>query len=59
MALHHNDPLPRVHEDHVININNLRIRGGPLSLLSSPRIAVFGGSTVEDWVLPERQTWVQ
>jgi lysophospholipase L1-like esterase len=59
MPVHHNDLLPRVHEDHVININKLGIRGEPPSLLSSPRIAVFGGSTVEDWVLPERQTWVQ
>jgi hypothetical protein len=59
MAVHHNDLLPGVNEDHVININNLGIRGEPPSPLSSPRIAVFGGSTVEDWVLPERQTWVQ
>ncbi|MBV9982245.1 hypothetical protein, partial [Bradyrhizobium sp.] len=59
MAVHHNDLIPRVHEDHVIDINNLGIRGAPPSLLSSPRIAVLGGSTVEDWVLPERQTWVQ
>jgi lysophospholipase L1-like esterase len=59
MVVHHNDLLPRVHEDHVISINNLGSRGEPPSLLSSPRIAVLGGSTVEDWVLPERQTWVQ
>jgi lysophospholipase L1-like esterase len=59
MAVHHNDLIPRVHEDHTININNLGIRGELPSSLSSPRIAVFGGSTVEDWVLPERQTWVQ
>ena len=59
MAVHHNDLIPRVREDHVIDINNLGIRGEPPLLQSSPRIAVLGGSTVEDWVLPERKTWVQ
>jgi lysophospholipase L1-like esterase len=59
MAVHHNDLLPRVHEDHVISINNLGSRGEAPTPLSTPRIAVFGSSTVQDWVLPERQTWVQ
>src|SRR5947208_2825899 len=56
MAVRLNDLVPRVHEDHVIYTNNLGIRGAPPSLLSGPRVAVFGGSTVEDLALPERQT---
>jgi lysophospholipase L1-like esterase len=58
IAVHHNDLIPRVKEDHLIEINNLGLRGQSPSLLSSPRIAVFGGSTVEDWVLPEQRSWV-
>jgi hypothetical protein len=34
--------------------NSLGMRGEPPSVLSKPRIAVFGGSTVEDWVLPDK-----
>ena len=59
IAVHHNNLLPRVHEDHVITINNLGGRGEAPTAFSTPRIAVFGSSTVQDWVLPERQTWVQ
>jgi lysophospholipase L1-like esterase len=59
MAVHLNDLVPETHEDHVININRLGLRGEPPSLLAGPRIAVFGGSTVEDWALAEHRTWVQ
>jgi hypothetical protein len=59
MAVRLNDLAPRVHEDHVIYTNYLGIRGASPSLLSSPHIAVLGGSTVEDLALPEQQTWAQ
>ena len=59
MTVRLNDLIPLVHEDHVINVNNFGIRGEAPSLISTPRIVVFGGSPVEDWVLPDRQTWVQ
>jgi lysophospholipase L1-like esterase len=59
MAVRLNDLVPRAHEDHVININNLGARGELPSPLASPRIAVFGGSTVEDWALSDRQSWAR
>jgi hypothetical protein len=59
MIVHHNNLVPHVSDDHVIEINRLGLRGVLPSLDSKPIIAVLGGSTVEDWVLPEQKTWVK
>ena len=59
MEVRHNNLLPNVKEDHRLIINRLGIRGKLPTYGANPKIAVFGGSTVEDWVLPNSQTWVK
>lgn len=57
--VHHNDLLPNVEKNHRFVVNRYGIRGELPTFGSDPKIAIFGGSTVEDWVLPNSQTWVQ
>ena len=52
-------PKAKVPEDHTIIVNRLGIRGATPAFGAGPKIAVLGGSTVEDWVLSERNTWPQ
>jgi len=59
MTVRTNDFLPNVSGDHVLTVNRLGIRGAMPPSGASPRIAVLGGSTTEDWVLAEDETWVQ
>ncbi len=57
MIVRTNDLLPHVTGDHVITINELGLRGEPPRRGANPLIAVLGGSTTEDWVLPDERTW--
>lgn len=59
IAVRHNDLLPFVDRDHTISINRLGLRGEVPPPSASPKIAVFGGSTTEDWVLEDSATWVK
>lgn len=59
IAVRTNSLLPQVSGDHVLTVNRLGIRGAMPPLGATPRIAVLGGSTVEDWVLAEHETWAQ
>lgn len=52
-------PIEKVPEDHTILVNRLGIRGAMPALGAKPKIAVLGGSTVEDFVLTENNTWPQ
>jgi lysophospholipase L1-like esterase len=40
-------------------VNKYGFRGEPPSSNAFPRIAIFGGSTVEDWPLRDDKTWVK
>ncbi len=55
----HNDLLPFVTTDHTISINRYGYRGALPGLGADPFIFVTGGSTAEDWVLPESATWAE
>jgi lysophospholipase L1-like esterase len=59
MIVRTNDLLPHVSKDHVLTVNSLGIRGAMPAYGASPKIAVLGGSTAEDWVLAEPETWAQ
>jgi lysophospholipase L1-like esterase len=59
MQVRTNDLLPNVSGDHLLQVNSLGIRGTMPGAGAKPRIAVLGGSTAEDWVLEERETWAQ
>jgi lysophospholipase L1-like esterase len=59
MQIRNNGLLPNVYEDHLYQVNKLGIRGELPKFGSKPKIAVFGGSTVEDWVLKDSKTWPQ
>lgn len=50
--------LPGVTGDHVVGVNRLGFRGPLSSAGDHPRIAVLGGSTVEDWALRFEKSWV-
>jgi len=52
-------PMEKVPEDHTIIINRIGLRGALPEFGANPKIAVFGGSTVEDFALSERNTWPQ
>jgi len=59
MNVRTNGLLPHVSGDYVIKVNRLGIRGETPAFGAAPKIAVLGGSTVEDWVLPDNKTWAQ
>lgn len=60
ILVRHNDLLPHVSGDnHFIEINRLGLRGVLPPAQAKPLIAVLGGSTAEDWVLPEQKTWAK
>lgn len=59
MQVRTNGLLPHVTDDHLLQVNRFGIRGELPTLGAAPRIAVIGGSTAEDWVLPENGTWAQ
>lgn len=59
IAVRHNDLPPFVDRDHTILINRLGLRGEVPPPSASPKIAVFGGSTTEDWVLEDSAIWVK
>jgi lysophospholipase L1-like esterase len=59
MKVRTNGLLPHVSEDHVFLVNRLGIRGETRPFGAAPNIAVIGGSTAEDWVLPDGKTWAQ
>lgn len=54
-----NDLLPYVTGDHLYVTNRFGFRGSLPQSGTSPKIAVMGGSTVEDWVLATDETWPQ
>ena len=57
MLVKTNGKLPHVEGDHRIVINSQGFRGDLPPSNAAPHIAVIGGSTVEDWVLSEDETW--
>ena len=59
MQVRDNGLLPNVSEEYLYMANKLGIRGDVTKFSANPKIAVIGGSTVEDWVLPESKTWSQ
>lgn len=59
IIVRHNGLLRGVTENHVIEINRFGLRGDTPPGTAKPLIAVLGGSTVEDWVLPDKETWVK
>ena len=60
MLIYTDGKLPNVIDnDFQLHINSLGIRGDLPRIDASPKIAVLGGSTVEDWVLSEEKTWVK
>ncbi len=59
MLVRTNDLLPNVSGDHILSVNGLGIRGSTPTIAAKPKVAVLGGSTVEDWVLAEEETWPQ
>lgn len=54
-----NGLLPNVSEEYLYKANQLGIRGDMPKLSTNLKVAVIGGSTVEDWVLPDSKTWSQ
>jgi len=50
--------IPHVSGGHQIEIGRLGSRSSAPNFWQSPNFAVFGGSTVEDWVLEKHETWV-
>ena len=60
MFIYTDGKLPNVIDnDFQLHINSLGIRGNLPTGDATPKIAVLGGSTVEDWVLSEEKTWVK
>lgn len=58
MQVRVDDKLPGVSGGHLLQINRLGLRGDLPTLWAQRNIAVLGGSTVEDWVLSDDETWV-
>ncbi|MEM1049403.1 MAG: GDSL-type esterase/lipase family protein [Pseudomonadota bacterium] len=54
-----NGLLPHIEGGHLFLANRLGIRGDLPGLGAAPRVAVLGGSTVEEWVLSDEETWAQ
>ncbi len=59
MLVKTNGVIPHVEGDHRIVINSQGFRGGLPPISPALSIAVIGGSTVEDWVLSEEETWTK
>jgi len=59
MTVRTNDLLPFATGDHKITINRYGYRGALPTTNAKPMIAVTGGSTVEDWVFSEPETWTE
>jgi lysophospholipase L1-like esterase len=59
MQVRSNGLVPHVAGDHLFVVNRLGIRGAGPQLGAAPRVAVLGGSTTEDWMLPDGKTWTQ
>lgn len=57
MAVRTNDLIPFVTGDHDVIVNRYGYRGALPSPIANPFVVVIGGSTVEDWVLSEPETW--
>lgn len=50
-------PASKMPSDHKLVVNRLGIRGDLPKFGANPKIAVLGGSTVEDWVLTKEHMW--
>jgi hypothetical protein len=59
MQVKHNGKidLNKISDDHIVSINHLGYRGSTPNLISSPRIILIGGSTVEDWAMSDEDMY--
>lgn len=59
MQVKHNGKmdLNKISDDHIVSINHYGYRGSTPNFMSSPRIILIGGSTVEDWAMSDEDMY--